>query len=274
MIEVTPDLRKKIQQKDLEILDEVSRVCSLLGITYMLSSGSALGAVRHQGFIPWDDDIDVMMPRVDYERFMHEAPAVMSPDFMVQSHLSEPEYLLYYMKVRANNTVMREVSFAKFKQHHGVYIDIFPLDRVADTRLAQRFETMMYRRFDALRNMMTWSLCRRPADPLRRTFRSLMYPIARLIGISRLTRWENRFRGRNRNNSACRSTSADCLTCRFGTYFDMALFEETVPLMFEGRTMPVMAGYDAYLRRLYGDYMTPPPEANRGSKHKLEELVL
>ena len=274
MIEVTPDLVKKIQQKDLEILDEVARVCSLLNITYMLSSGTALGAIRHRGFIPWDDDIDIMMPRVDYDRFMREAPEVIDSNFFVQSYLSEPKHPSFYMKVRANGTVMRERSYASADRHLGVFIDVFPLDRVPDGHFVRRLETLAYHYFDALRHMTTWRICCRKAHPVRRILRCSLYPLARLIGLRRINRWEDRFRGRNRNNQSAASTAADCLVGRYGTYFDWSLFSRTILVPFEGRHFPIMIGYDAYLIRLYGDYMTPPPEDMRKSRHQLEELSL
>jgi len=122
------DRLRRLQLCELEILKEFARVCGKHGLHYFLAGGTLLGAVRHQGFIPWDDDIDVAMPRKDYERFARLAPQELVPQFFYQSPDTDPHYFLTYNKIRKNGTAVYEERFKAAKFHEGVFIDIFPLD--------------------------------------------------------------------------------------------------------------------------------------------------
>ena len=118
-------------QKALElILCEFDRVCRTLDIRYYLYAGTLLGAVRHQGFIPWDDDLDVLMDRDEYERFMRLAPGLLDGQtFFLQEEFSG-NWPMFFSKLRLNGTACQETYHPKdSKSHQGVYIDIFPCDR-------------------------------------------------------------------------------------------------------------------------------------------------
>lgn len=119
---------RQLQLCELEILDEFVRVCEKYGLQYYLVGGTLLGAIRHQGFIPWDDDIDVAMPREDYDRFADVAAAELGPQFFYQCPETDPYYFLTYAKVRKNGTKIYEERFKNAQFHKGVFIDIFPLD--------------------------------------------------------------------------------------------------------------------------------------------------
>ena len=124
------------KQALLVILREFDRVCRKIGIPYVLYAGSMLGAVRHQGFIPWDDDIDILMLREDYERFLNEAESLLDLEkFYLQKEFSE-HWPMFFSKLRLNNTACIEKYHPKDnKVHQGIYIDIFPCDSAARTRV-------------------------------------------------------------------------------------------------------------------------------------------
>lgn len=123
------------------ILHEFDRVCRELGIPYVLYAGTMLGAVRHKGFIPWDDDIDVLMLREDYERFLNEAEPLLDLEkFYLQKEFSE-HWPMFFSKLRLNNTTCLEKYPIKDRQmHHGIYIDIFPCDSAAGTRIGRKIQ--------------------------------------------------------------------------------------------------------------------------------------
>lgn len=126
-METDPRLRR-LQLVELDILTEFVRICDKYGLRYYLVGGTLLGAIRHQGFIPWDDDIDVAMMREDYDRFAQIAAQELDPRYFYQSPDTDPYYFLTYNKIRKNGTEVYEERFKDSKFHKGIFIDIFPLD--------------------------------------------------------------------------------------------------------------------------------------------------
>lgn len=129
------------QRAMLRLLAEFDRVCHRLGIPYVLYSGTLLGAVRHRGFIPWDDDLDVMLLRADYARFLAEAPALLDPEiFYLQAEFS-PHWPMFFSKLRLENTACLERYHPRDPRHHqGIYLDIFPCDNGLNGRFFQRIQ--------------------------------------------------------------------------------------------------------------------------------------
>lgn len=118
----------EIQSKLLEIAKEYIEVCEKLNLRYFALGGTALGAMRHNGFIPWDDDIDFCMPREDYEKFCNEAQKHFPDHYFIQTHYTDKHYYCQYAKLRDSNTTAIEKAVKDVKMNHGLWIDIFPLD--------------------------------------------------------------------------------------------------------------------------------------------------
>lgn len=129
----------------LEILREVHRICEKHNIRYFLSDGTLLGAVRHKGFIPWDDDLDISMPREDYDKFMKIAPSELTEDYFMQTIETDPYYKLYHvpLKIRHNKSLFLEEGEDNKKYHQGIYIDIFPLDKAPDSKAKFSFQSKL-----------------------------------------------------------------------------------------------------------------------------------
>lgn len=114
-----------LQKVEFDILVEFDRICRKFNLKYFLFSGTLLGAVRHGGFIPWDDDIDVAMPINDYYKFVKICKTELGEDYFLQTY--NTDYVnFWYAKIRKNNTTMLESGFENVNMHHGVWIDIFP----------------------------------------------------------------------------------------------------------------------------------------------------
>ena len=128
----------ELQKLEFDMLGEVMRISELLGIKCFLVCGTALGAVKYKGFIPWDDDVDVGMFREDYERFCAEAPKFLPEPYFLQTHDTDPVYPLIFAKLRNSQTTYIESSIKSLNINHGVYIDIFPLDLYPVKKSAQR----------------------------------------------------------------------------------------------------------------------------------------
>ena len=113
-------------------LAEIIRVCEVCRIPYFIQGGSAIGALYNKGIVPWDDDIDVGMTRENYERFLREAPAHLSSDYFLEWFGTESNTPFYFAKVKCNNTLFVEDIWRNMNIHHGIFVDIFPYDRIPD----------------------------------------------------------------------------------------------------------------------------------------------
>ena len=155
---------RDVQKVQLEILLEFDRICRKHGLKYLLFAGTLLGAVRHKGFIPWDDDIDVCMLRGDYERFLTVCKDELSAELFLQTTDTDREYPLQFAKLRKNNTRFVEKSMSDLKIHHGVFIDIFPLDNVMPHSFIGRFQQIslyVLHRINLTRVPLCQDSCRR-----------------------------------------------------------------------------------------------------------------
>lgn len=129
---------KRLHEELYRILAEVIRVCEVCNIPYFIQGGSAIGAFYYKGIIPWDDDIDVGMTRADYERFLREAPKHLSSEYFLEWYGSEENTPFYFAKVKRNNTLFVEEIWRHLDIHHGIFVDIFPYDRIPDNALLER----------------------------------------------------------------------------------------------------------------------------------------
>lgn len=244
----------------LRLLREFDRVCKALNIAYVLYAGTLLGAVRHQGFIPWDDDLDVLMLREDYDRFMAEAPAVLDTDtFYLQKEFSE-HWPLFFSKLRLNGTTCLEKIHPKDpRMHQGIYIDIFPCDSARKTALGRRMQ------FAASKVVIAKALDKRGYDT-DSTVKKVVIALCRLLPQKPFLRAARR--GAADGDVAhtflagARSYGKNVIPRRFLT--------QRCEVTFEGGTYPAPADYDACLQMLYGDYMTlPPPEDRKCKQHSI-----
>lgn len=260
----TSDLRD-LQLVELGILLDVQQACEALGIEFFLGEGTLLGAVRHQGFIPWDDDIDLFMRRSEYERFLRLAPPLLAPKYTVQHATTVPDYWSPVIKVRLieGEQRFRQAHIAHLTPDNGPLVDIFPLDYVPrPDGLALRLQSTYIR---VLRGLLVHKLRIKPADNWQRR---LMRAIGRLLPIALLhqqLRWAHTLHG-SRERPYLGSLA---------TYHPLAnqvmptsLFDQTISLSFEGHAMPAPAGFDRVLTTTYGDYRTPPPSSGRTSSHE------
>lgn len=260
----------EIQQESLGILQTVHNYCEAEGIKYSLAYGTLIGAIRHKGFIPWDDDIDIIMPRPDYERFVREFSA---PGLGIISE-HDPDYYMNYCRVfdtvRTGSTTILPVG-----KHYqgGVWIDVFPADGVSDDKdeFARNVGCVK-------KNWMMQLRYRYSLASLR--------DILRTCGIKDLlilTAIKLSGQGRKKldfNNGVMRKNAIRIPYGSTGHWSQLCVmddgvrnyqlcedFDETINTEFEGYTFKIMKGYDRVLRNIYGDYMQLPPENQRQPKH-------
>lgn len=122
----------------LDIMAEIIRVCDVCGIPYFIQGGTAIGALFNKGIVPWDDDIDIGMTRADYERFLQLAPQHLRPQYFLEWFGTESNTPFYFAKVKKNGTLFVEEMFRNMDIHHGIFVDIFPYDRIPDNKWLER----------------------------------------------------------------------------------------------------------------------------------------
>lgn len=251
---------KKIQ---LGILADVAGFCEENGLRYYLTYGTLLGAVRHKGYIPWDDDIDIMMPRPDWMKFQ-EMYNRRDSVYKCFSFYTDPVFPHDFIK--AEHTETFQVDRYSLGYNQGVNIDIFPIDGVP-----KHFQSLYISVIIALRIVwsrklfhcisesnfikksislmivnLPWGICRVCRALAHRMMRLSSYDDSETVGLLTVIGWERK------------------------ELFDKAMLDGTVSLEFEGRYYSAPYRYDDILKRLYGDYMTPPPESERRPKHLIE----
>lgn len=252
---------RQCQAEAFDILLEFRRVCRDLNLHYYLTAGTLLGAVRHKGFIPWDDDIDVTMPRDDYDRLAGLAHQHFSEEYIFQEYRTEPKFPYYFAKLRRRGTQVEEPVLRAIEMEQGYYIDIFPLDRCPD---GNRLAKLLFKGIELLDCAALGRLSSEFVCGYRKPYMRLAWS-----GLRRLP---------NRSLFALREGFRKLLglggkkLCTVGgshgyprESYQSAWFSKTVDLEFEGEVFPAPAGWNELLNNMYGDYMSlPPPEKRQG----------
>ena len=256
---------RNIQKCELDILKAFVNVCDRLGLMYYLVEGTLLGAVRHQGFIPWDDDIDVAMPRNDYMRFLKEAQQHLPDYYFVQSVDSDPEYHSNIAKVRDSRTTFIELGIKDRAINHGVYIDVFPIDYVPEQKW-RRDLIEIQAGIRWIRIVQEFHLPSKQRNWKKRLLGRVVFPYAKL----RWPKISDAVRSRDRLFSSCKSSD---LMLNFLSMWrkrgvmPSTWYGEGVFMQFEGLTVRVPAQYDQWLSQVYGNYMELPPVEMRYCRH-------
>lgn len=250
---------KDIQRIGLEILDEIQRVCNILNLKFFLAYGTLLGAVRHRGFIPWDDDIDIWMTRKDYNHFIAEFKNFCLPDFNIFSYHHNEDYPFLATKIVSTKTEVVERLF-KPVDGLGVWVDLFPLDYVNQESAAktEQLIKLEHQRWVALYNCSTiaakiklFLYDKIQNDTSKEDFKKKPGAITREINIiSECTVPHELFRSPTSERSMI-------------LFYDPKDFEQQIMVSFEDRTYPIPIGYDNLLKTIYHDYMTLPPLKKR-----------
>ena len=275
---------KRAWAAQLEVLEEVKRVCGILEIKFFADWGTLLGAVRHHGFIPWDDDMDIAMLREDYMRFLSEAPVLLEKYYEIKSVYNDPEDDTIKARIINGRHICFETDFlARF---HGcpyvVGIDIFPVDNITDDKRA------LDKQIESLRFLLRTAESVPEKGPYGAEVLELMKKIEKTFGIP--VNYNNRLKHELKKiyDIVCslyhdENSAEVCSMIDFAEGWDYHAkrewYEDICELSFENTTIPVPEGYDGLLQIKYGkDYMTP---RNVGSSHdypfyksQIEELRL
>ena len=264
---------RKLQMVQISIVEDIDRICHENGLTYYMIGGTLLGAVRHNGFIPWDDDIDLVMYRSDYNKLINILQREYSEKYFVQTFYTDKQYTRYIAKIRLNGTKMVESYLEKNKAHSGIYVDIFPLDHTRkDDGLALKLRGKIVRYLFAYKSVKHDSLVKKSG---------IKYFFSRII------KWftyliPDVFINKLFDYVCSKDNSKKCdFTTNFASHFKWKkqmfrneIFGEGCKLEFEGHMFNAPSEYLTILRRLYGEnFMQLPPEEKRET-HNIVELDL
>lgn len=262
---LTPEEFRKMQLVQLDLIVELDRVCRKHDINYVIIAGTMLGAIRHKGYIPWDDDADIAMLREDYERFKSVA-SDLNPDIcFFQDNTTDPEYRWGYAKLRRTGTQYIRLGQEHMKNKTGICIDVFPLDDVPKSlagQMVQDFYCFCCRK-------ILWS----EAGKMNSTgFMKYWYRLLSHIPTERVFRWLEVY-SRKSKNSRDNEVRFLCFTSIGKFYYKHPLkqrygmpkrwFTERAEYEFEGKMFYGSKDYDEVLTYWFGDYMTPPPADKR-----------
>lgn len=280
---------KYIQTQSLEILKVFHDICEEYNLKYFLHYGTLIGAIRHQGFIPWDDDLDVAMPREDYEAFLKIAEEKLPNNMFLQSKETDINYYVLFAKIRKIDTPLQEQTFSHFQVEKGVWIDIFPFDycvkdsqkeieRIQEVNENFKLRKYLFPTFYAkdekfinfpktmVKKFVVKTLENHQKKPVRtkllRKLDSMYYKTLNSIFVDRGKLSEYYMR------TYATPITYDYLSNLNKGVVEQNDFEERILVEFEGYRFYAPKNFDQILRNEYGDYMKLPPKSERKNTHK------
>ena len=252
---------KNLHNKELEILKTFIEICNKLNLKYFAVYGTALGAVRHKGFIPWDDDIDVAMLREDFERFLKEAPALLPPHLFLQYRDTDPDYNILHAKLRDSNTTFLEPGWEKQKGNQGVFIDIFSWDYIPTKGISAfifKLKKKYYQNIIATDPKANyWK-----SPGIKNKIRAILQPFINWL-------YPSRQRAARKFDNILKNLPPHTLVGNHESTYTYSLewVKDVKPMSFENLIVNVPAGVHEHLTTCYGDYMQLPPEEEQVPLH-------
>ena len=247
----------KLHHVHMEILDEFVRICVKHQLTYFLVGGTLLGAVRHKGFIPWDDDVDVGMPRCDYEKFIEIAKDEINNEYFLDCFETNKGYYLPFIKIRKNKTTFDEMISHHINNHKGIFIDVFPFENVDKNDLNLKIHAFLSL---ALADSVALKTKTKNKKDIRYPFISKIFMI---FNQRILMQWQKKI------TTFCKNNNSKYL-CVIGTGYgyrrELNLRKDILPVKeieFNSRMVNGMQNNNQYLEGIYGDYMKLPPIEKR-----------
>lgn len=256
----------EIQPLEKDILFHLLDFFEENNIKFFTSGGTTLGSVRHGGFIPWDDDIDLFLPRKEYDRFLELSNGKLLGGYIEIKKPGDKNYIYPFAKACNKNTVVYEKSVTDRKYAIGIFVDIFPLDTYYENPIKRFFQLAwsvnVRSMLEAASSQINLSKKGSAKWIAKQTARTLQKPLAKALGVEKLAKAIDNH-GRKTQNDKDKLVGNVVWFAKFTDFYPSRYFSDSCPGEFEGRTICNPIGYDEYLTRMYGDYMKLPPEDQR-----------
>lgn len=270
MAEYDQAVLKKLQSIELEILKDFIDVCQRHSLVYYVAGGTAIGAFRHKGFIPWDDDIDVNMPREDYDRFLKYAETELSEKYNVQHIDNTDGYVLTFAKMNLKGTVFIEATDTNRRYEQGIFIDIFPMDKLPTDEKEQQKQIKKTFFWARVISLSEYALPKLPnnINPLISAVAKVALPVLhgvlRCFGFNARKAYRHYLKYAEKYNGTDENYYIDyaCLTPLVTKVSHDDIFVGSTG-EFEGIKVRMLLDHDRQLRVQYGDYMQIPPVDKR-----------
>ena len=268
IVSLDDNMRAQLKVKQMELLKMFLAVCDKHGLLYFAVGGTALGAVRHGGYIPWDDDIDVALPRPDYQRFLEVAQQELPAGYFLQTHKTDPEYRNDFAKIRNSNTTFMEMTSSLLRIDHGIYIDIFPIDGYPENKLAARI-------LEIKKKLLKLYVAKDYIYPDKNMLRSVIQFFAKcaLYGVP-TAEVVNRA---ERMYMKYPYETCDTVVCHGGAWKEReicpkAQYGKGVTGYFEGMEVRLPEKTHEYLTHKYNNYMQLPPPEKQVAHHYCKKI--
>lgn len=246
--------RREVQLCQLEILKAVAKVCDENDIDYTLTGGSLIGAIRHKGFIPWDDDIDISMTTENYKKFCKIGQKCLGDRFFVQNWKTEKEFSELWTQVRMNNTTSMPIKFKDWNINFGIHIDIFPIIGLYDDAKGRKRQNDY---FKICKSMIAKDYMS-ATNEKPQVKQKIINIIPRSIRRSICNHYEKKLMISPKITEKSTEVWLD-----LNNVYSSKIYRDYVMVDFEDSMFKAIKSYDEYLTKTYGDYMTPPPESER-----------
>lgn len=266
--------RAEIRQLSFAVLCAVRDVCTAHHISYSLTGGTLIGAIRHQGFIPWDDDIDIMMPRPDYDRFIEIVQNGDFPFVLLSKETCGRAYGYPFAKACHKNTLVIEHGVQNAVPL-GVYVDIFPIDGMGNCYWTAKLRCMLFEVWHGLKITANWTRFHpsRHRKWYYEPFRYICYRSGKLLNRAFVDQMLDRFiRGKQYADSRYAGRLIGDFGCK--EIMEKSVFEDKIKVLFEGEAFDAIADYDTFLTKLYGDYIAPPLPEKQVTHHDFSAFWL
>lgn len=259
---VVTDGRKKLWDVELEILEVIENICLQNNLNYFLLGGSAIGAVRHKGFIPWDDDIDIGMLREDFEKFIVAFNSMEFSDLVMEYYHDNSEYSSTFMRIRKKNTTAIVFDQLNVSREHGVFVEIYPFDKVPNNKRLRRLQIKFSRVFKIELDYNFEKIELSVRDKKR-------HDIFSMFSINTIWKIWN-FICRYYNSKPKSKVDTVCLpyyASKGINFFNIDDVKSSEYVDFSGHKVRIAVGYDKCLKQTYGNYMELPALEERGKHH-------